>query len=70
MTFNVGMYDRVIRVWLGIMAMLFAYYSPEYPFAWLGWFGVIPLLTGMFGWCGLYKLLGISTIKNGKSENL
>lgn len=28
---------------------------------WLGLLGVIPLMTGLTGWCALYQLLGIGT---------
>jgi hypothetical protein len=27
-----------------------------------GLFGLLPLLTGIFGWCPPYQLLGISTV--------
>ncbi len=27
----------------------------------VAWIGVVPLLTGIFGFCPLYTLLGIST---------
>jgi len=27
------------------------------------WIGIIPLLTGMFGYCGAYGLFGISTAR-------
>ena len=35
--------------------------------AW-GWIGVVPLLTGRFGWCPLYPLLGINTCQMKKSN--
>jgi hypothetical protein len=28
---------------------------------WWGWLGVIPLATGLMGWCPPYSLLGINT---------
>jgi len=28
-----------------------------------GWIGVVPLLTGLLGWCPPYALLGLSTCK-------
>jgi hypothetical protein len=55
---NVGSIDRVIRVALGIVLLLLVRFGPET--AW-GYLGFVPLLTGMFGWCPLYALLGIST---------
>ena len=64
MNVNVGMLDRIIRVWVGIGLMAFAYMSPDIPYAFLGWVGVIPFVTGLVGWCGLYRLLGISTVRS------
>jgi len=56
---NVGSVDKVIRIVLGI-AIIGAgiYYG-----SWLGAIGVVPLLTGIFGTCGLYSLFGINTCK-------
>ncbi|HNW83691.1 MAG TPA: DUF2892 domain-containing protein [bacterium] len=54
---NVGGVDKVIRIVLGIgMIGAGIYYG-----SWLGAIGAIPLLTGIFGTCGLYSLLGINT---------
>lgn len=56
---NVGNVDRVIRIVLGIgMIGAGIYYG-----SWLGAIGAVPLLTGIFGTCGLYSLFGISTCK-------
>ena len=30
---------------------------------WWGWLGVIPMATGLIGWCPPYAMLGISTCK-------
>ena len=59
---NVGSVDRVIRIVLGIgMIGAGIYYG-----SWLGAIGLIPLLTGILGTCGLYSLFGISTCKINK----
>jgi hypothetical protein len=63
MTANVGMVDRIVRVILGIV---FIAYAIPVGFAatgwnWVGWIGVIPLVTGLLGNCPLYSLLGVST---------
>lgn len=59
MTFqrNVGGADRIIRIVLGlvIMAVGYSYGSP-----W-GLLGIVVLATGIFRFCLLYPLLGIST---------
>ena len=58
MKVNEGTLDRVIRVLLGIVLISLVYVGPKT--AW-GWIGLLPLATGIFGFCGLYSLLGIST---------
>lgn len=60
---NVGMAERVVRVLGGIAILSLAFVGPESPWAALG---IIPLLTGIFGWCPPYALLGLSTCKNCK----
>jgi hypothetical protein len=32
-----------------------------------GWLGLVPLATGLLGWCPPYTLLGINTCKNKNS---
>lgn len=52
---NEGRTDRVIRVLLGVAILLFV---PRTAWAWLG---LIPLVTGLVGFCALYRLSGWST---------
>ena len=63
MTTNVGWLDRVLRIIVGVV--LIAYAIPlGYPHTgwnWVGWIGVVPLLTAVVGSCPLYSVLGIST---------
>jgi hypothetical protein len=59
MKLNVGNTDRILRVIGGIVVLLAGYYFK----AWWGLVGLIPLLTGLIGWCPLYAILGISTCK-------
>ncbi len=63
MTTNVGMFDRGLRALLGLALIAFAlgYLFPATGLNWLGWIGVIPLLTSVFGTCPLYSMFGIST---------
>jgi hypothetical protein len=60
---NVGTIDRTLRIVIG--AVLLAYAIPlGFPstgWNWVGWIGVIPLLTGIFRICPAYRLLGLST---------
>ncbi|MHA6845634.1 DUF2892 domain-containing protein [Ralstonia syzygii] len=56
---NVGTVDRLLRVALGVALIALAWTS-KIP-AWLGWIGLIPLLTGVVRTCPLYSVLGIRT---------
>jgi hypothetical protein len=55
---NVGGLDRAIRIALGLGIISLAFWGPQTAWAWLG---IIPVLTGLIGTCGLYTLLGISS---------
>lgn len=56
---NVGGVDRVARIVLGVLIIAFGVYQGS---LW-GLLGVVVLLTGVFKWCGLYSVLGVSTCK-------
>jgi hypothetical protein len=55
---NVGGLDRTIRIAAGLA--LIAAAATNTLGAW-AYVGVVPLLTGLMGWCPPYKLLGINT---------
>jgi hypothetical protein len=55
---NVGSADRVFRILLGIALISLVFVGPQTPW---GWIGVVPLLTGLFGTCPLYSMLGFSS---------
>lgn len=57
---NVGTVDRAIRVIVGL-ALILGFFMTTGPYSWLYLVGIIPLVTGLLGTCGLYSLLGIST---------
>jgi len=57
---NVGRPDRIVRIVLGL-ALLSLLVVTEPPVRWFGLIGLVPLLTGSFGFCPLYRLLGLST---------
>lgn len=61
---NEGTLDRVIRTILGIALLALAFVGPKT--AW-GYIGLIPLLTGLIGFCPLYKLVGLNTCPLKKS---
>jgi membrane-associated protease RseP (regulator of RpoE activity) len=58
---NVGGIDKVARIVVGLTLIMLALTGTIG--AW-GWVGVVPLATGLFNFCPLYPLLGISTCKN------
>ncbi len=58
---NVGTIDRVARIVVGSALILGFFLNPEGSVSWLYLFGVIPLVTGLFGSCALYSVLGINT---------
>lgn len=57
---NVGGYDRVARIILGIVLIGVGWQGMTW---WLAIVGAIILVTGLIRWCALYSLMGISTVK-------
>lgn len=57
---NVGLIDRVLRMVVGA-GLIAAALLVSHPYAWLGWIGAVPLLTGILGYCPAYRLLGLRT---------
>lgn len=61
---NVGGIDRVARIVIGIALIAFALFGPaELAWKWIGWIGVVPLVTGLIGWCPAYMPFGIKTCR-------
>jgi Inner membrane protein YgaP-like, transmembrane domain len=60
---NVGMLDRIARVIIGLLLVAYAIPIgfPSTGWNWVGWIGIVPLLTAIVGVCPAYGLLGIST---------
>ncbi len=58
---NEGNVDRVIRIVAGLALIAYALFMPSAPLAMFAWIGVIPLVTGLIGWCPLYRIFGFST---------
>ena len=61
---NEAMWDRVVRVVLGLAVLSLIFWGPK---SLWGLVGVIPLVTGLAGSCPLYTLTGLSTCP-AKSE--
>lgn len=58
MTKNVGGIDRGLRIAVGA-GLIVATLAGLLP-TW-GYLGLVPLATGLLGWCGLYSLTGINS---------
>jgi hypothetical protein len=60
---NSGGVDRILRVVVGLILVALA--ATGTVGAW-GWIGLLPLVTGAFGFCPAYTLLGINTCSTKK----
>jgi hypothetical protein len=62
MTVNIGSLDRILRIIVGLALLAWAlgYFPGHGASAW-GWVGLVPLLTGLFGYCPAYSLIGFNT---------
>jgi O-antigen ligase len=61
MTKNIGNIERIVRFAAGLVLIALA--ATNTVGVW-GWLGVVPLATGLIGWCPPYSLMGINTCKN------
>lgn len=63
MSANMGSIDRAVRIAVGLV--LIAYAIPlgfaATGWNWVGWIGIVPIVTAFFGVCPLYSVLGISS---------
>lgn len=64
MPVNEGTLDRAIRVLVGLGVLSQVFVGLQTPWAWLG---LIPLATGLIGFCPAYALLGVRTCPVKKS---
>ena len=62
---NVGGIDKTLRIVAGL-ALIGATVAGALP-VW-GYIGVVPLATGLMGFCPLYPLLGLSTCPLKKED--
>jgi hypothetical protein len=59
---NIGSLDKGLRIIFGIVLLGLGAFGP---IGWWGLIGVVPLVTGIFGTCPLYSILGINTCPSG-----
>jgi len=65
MTQNAGGIDKILRIVVGI-ALIGLTIMGVLP-VW-GYIGIVPLATGLMGWCPLYTVLGINTCPVKKAD--
>lgn len=63
MTMNEGKIDRVMRIVVGVVLIAVGFYLQGTWGIVLGVVGLIPLLTGLIGWCPIYALFKIDTCR-------
>ena len=56
---NEGKVDRTLRIIVGAALISLVFVGPET--LW-GWVGLLPLITGLVGYCPAYKVFGINTL--------
>jgi len=63
MSVNIGTVDRILRVVIGLVLVAFAIPIgfPDTGWNWIGWIGVVPIITAIVGTCPAYSMLGFST---------
>ena len=57
---NLGITERVVRIVLGVVLFTFLLARPEGN--WWGWLGLVPLATGLAGYCPIWQAAGVTTL--------
>lgn len=58
MTANVGTIDKWLRIVVGVVLIALSIFGY---IGWWGYIGIIPLATGLFNFCPVYRLIGMNT---------
>jgi hypothetical protein len=63
MTKNIGSLDRGLRIVVGCLLIAFAMPVgfPVTGWNWVGWIGIVPLVTAILGTCPAYGLFGVNS---------
>lgn len=65
MTKNIGNIERILRIVVGLVLIALA--ATGTVGLW-GYIGVVPLATGLMGWCPPYAIFGINTCSMKKPD--
>lgn len=63
---NEGKVDRILRIVVGLGLLSLVFVGPQT--VW-GLVGLVPLFTGAFGFCPLYKVFGFNTCPIGSGRD-
>jgi Protein of unknown function (DUF2892) len=64
LTKNIGTVDRIIRIVIGVALLAWAIAGmPFHAYSWIGYVGVVPLLTAFTSFCPIYRLFGANTCR-------
>lgn len=55
---NVGGADKILRIVAGLVLLVLAIMGIGAPWTFIG---IVPLATGLMGWCPAYSLFGLNT---------
>ncbi len=57
---NIHNIERIVRIIIGLVILSLVFIDPK---SLWGLIGIMPIFTGVTGWCPPYQVLGISTCK-------
>jgi hypothetical protein len=66
MKVNEGKFDRIIRVCLGVILFFCVFFARGIFQITLGILGLMSIISGAIGFCGIYTILGINSCKPKK----
>ncbi len=73
---NLSIFGQLLRVFTGLVLVFMAWHGPQtsiLSFEWiklwnLGWFGLIPLISGIAAFCPIYAVLGFGHKSGAKPK--
>lgn len=67
---NVGTIDRILRIVIGVVLLAYALKIgfSDTGWNWVGWIGIVPILTAVFRYCPAYSLVGLNSCGTSRSS--